>query len=264
MKLFLIICLTFQCIYGDNLNEYAESIIIKNVATNQIIVSNNKDKKIRPASLTKILTSIIAIESGLMDYKVNITEDMLNVEPSVIGLKDGDLILLSDLVKSALISSSNDSTKSISIFLGKGYTSVEKEQKFIKYMNVKAKSIGMKNTNFTNASGFDIGEHYTTADDLLKLTEYVIKNKTFNEIVKLKEYTFSSINSNRKFYSKTHNKLMLSNKDVIGLKTGYTKKAGPCLIARGIKDNKDVILIMINSKVNRWDVSNSLFKKLLS
>lgn len=264
MKLILIMLFMFQSIFANELNEYAESLLIKDISTNKVLVSNNQDKKIRPASLTKIMTSIIAIESGLLNYKVSITEDMLNVEPSIIGLKDGDLILLSDLVKASLISSSNDATKSISIFLGKGQTSYEKEQNFIKYMNLKAKEIGMKNTNFTNSSGFDIGEHYTTASDLLKLTEYAIKNKQFNEIVKLKQYTFSSINSNRKFYAKTHNKLLLSNKDVVGLKTGYTKKAGPCLIARGKKDNKDVILIMINSKVNRWDVSNSIFKKLLS
>lgn len=248
---------------NQNLNEYAESMIVKNLITNKTLVSNNQQKKIRPASLTKIMTSIIAIESGLMDYKVNISEDMTNVEPSIIGLKEGDIVLLSDLVKSALIASSNDATKSISIYLGKGHNSLEKEQNFIKYMNLKAKIIGMKNTTFTNASGFDFGEHYTTAEDLLKLSEYAIKNKTFNEIVKLKTYAFSSINSNKKFYAKTHNKLMLSNKDVIGLKTGYTKKAGPCLIARAKKDNKDILLIIINSKVNRWDISNSIFKQLL-
>lgn len=229
-------------------------MIIKDLNTKQTLLSFNETKKVSPASLTKILTAIVAIETKRMDEKFTITKEMINVEPTKINLKVGDTIFVKDLVHAILISSSNDAAKSLSIYLGNG-----KEQNFIDKMNEKTKKIGMKNSHFTNASGFDIGNHHSTSEDLMKLAEYAVKNKLFNEIVKKKEYTFYSTNTNTKYVSKTHNKLLNSEEHAIGIKTGYTKKAGPCLIARIKKDKKDILIIVLNAKINRFDAAKNIF-----
>lgn len=261
-KIFLILSLFFHAfLYAENidLTQFADGMLIKDINKKNTIFSFNENKKISPASLTKIMTAIIAIESKKLNEKVLITKEMLNVEPSKIGLKEGEIVYLKDLVYTLLISSSNDCAKAISIYLGNN-----NEQKFIFEMNRKAKRLGMYNTNYTNSSGFDIGEHYTTLEDLMTLSEYAIKNKIFNDIVKLQEYKFKSLNSNKIFISKTHNKLLNKYEYAVGIKTGYTKKAGPCLIARVKKDNKDLILIMVNSKLDRWETAKSIFDILIS
>jgi len=223
-----------------------DSIIVKDLSTNKTIFKKNEEKIVRPASLTKIMTSILAIESGKMDSVVTITEPMIDVEPTKLDLKVGDKVRLKDLVHAALIRSANDAAYSIAYYLGGG-----DKDKFLDMMNKKAKALGMRRTNFSNPAGFDTPNHQTTASDLMLLTEYAIKSKTFNTIVNLNSYSFSTLNTNRKFYVYTSNKLKRADKYVVGVKTGYTNKAGACLIARGKKDKKDVLLVMLNAD-NRW------------
>lgn len=223
-----------------------DSIMVKDLSSNKMIFKKNEAKLVRPASLTKIMTSILAIESGKMDSVVTITKPMIDVEPTKLGLQVGDRVKLRDLVHAALIKSANDAAYSIAYYLGSG-----DKNKFIKLMNAKAKILGMVNTNFSNPAGFDTPNHKTTASDLMKLTEYAIKNKTFNAIVNLDSYRFSTLNTGKKFFVYTSNKLQRQNKYVVGVKTGYTSKAGACLIARAKKNNKDVLLVMLNAE-NRW------------
>lgn len=231
------------------------SYIVKEVGSNEILMSKNRTKKIAPASLTKILTATLAIESGKLNEYVTITKEAANVQPTRAGFKVGDEVLLLDLVKAALVNSSNDAATAIGIHVG-GSTAT-----FAEMMNQKAVQIGMKNSHFTNACGFDIGQHYSTADDLLKLSEYAIKNKTFNEIVKLDEVLITPKDGGKVYKLETHNKLLDKYKYAIGVKTGFTNKAGSCLIARAQKDNKDVIVIMLKSKTNRWLLAEDMFEK---
>ncbi|MCI0501703.1 MAG: serine hydrolase [Epsilonproteobacteria bacterium] len=231
---------TFNAIGKDS-----DSIIIKDLSKNTMIYKKNENKALRPASLTKIMTCILAIESGKMNSTVTITKPMIQVEPTKLDLKVGDQVKLKDLVHAALIKSANDAALSIAYYLGNN------EEEFIKMMNKKAKKIGMKNTNFVNPSGFDDDKHKSTAKDLMKLAEYAIKNNTFNSIVKQKKYTFKTLNNNKTFSVYTSNKLQRENKYVVGLKTGYTSGAGACLIARAKKDNKDILIVMLNAD-NRW------------
>ncbi|MDD2653116.1 MAG: serine hydrolase [Sulfurimonas sp.] len=223
-----------------------DSIIVKDLSSNKTIFKKNEEKLVRPASLTKIMTSILAIESGKMNDVVTITKPMIDVEPTKLGLQVGDKVRLGDLVHVALIRSANDAAYSIAYYLGGG-----SKDTFVEMMNKKAKTLGMKHTNFSNPAGFDTPNHKSTAFDLMKLTEYTIKNTTFNKIVNLNTYSFSTLNTNRKFQVYTSNKLKRANKYVVGVKTGYTNEAGACLIARGKKGEKDVLLVMLNAE-NRW------------
>jgi|GEM_PF-336917 len=231
------------------------SYIVKEVGSGEVLMSKNKNKKIAPASLTKILTSILAIESGKLGEYVTITKEATGVEPTKAGFRVGDEVLLLDLVKAALVNSSNDAATAIGIYVG-GSTA-----NFAEMMNKKAGEIGMANSHFTNACGFDKGSHYSTADDLLKLSEYAIKNRVFNEIVKLDSVAIQPRNSDKTYRLRTHNKLLDKYQYAIGVKTGYTNKAGGCLIARAKKDDKDVLVIMLKSKTDRWVLAEDIFEK---
>lgn len=232
-----------------------DSIIVKDLSKNKTIFTKAENKPVRPASLTKIMTAMLAIESGKLNNVVTITKEMSNVEPTKTGLKPGDTVFLKDLVHAAMIKSANDAATAIAYYLGNG-----DKDRFVAMMNKKAKSIGMSNTTFTNPSGFDIGNHKSTAKDLLTLSEYAIKNKTFNEIVKLNKYVFKTLNTGRKVTVYTSNKLQKQDKYVVGIKTGYTAKAGACLIARAKKNDKDILLVMLNSE-NRWETAKTALEQ---
>jgi serine-type D-Ala-D-Ala carboxypeptidase (penicillin-binding protein 5/6) len=223
-----------------------DSIIVKDLNKKKLIFSKDENQILRPASLTKIMTAMLAIESGKMNSVVTITPEMKKVEPTIANFKIGEKFYLKDLVHAAMIKSANDAANSIAIYLGNG-----SKQKFVAMMNVKAKKLGMRNTNFTNPCGFDIGNHSSTANDLLKLTEYAIKNKPFNSIVKLEKYAFNAINTKSRYVVHSSNKLLANEPYIVGVKTGYTNEAGACLIARAKNNNKDVLMVMLNVN-NRW------------
>jgi D-alanyl-D-alanine carboxypeptidase (penicillin-binding protein 5/6) len=232
----------------NKIEKELDSIIVKDLNTNELIYKKNELKHIRPASLTKIMTSMLAIESGKMNEVVTITKPMTNVIPTKLGLQVGEKLYLRDLVSVALVKSANDAAYAIGYFLGDGDLS-----RFLVMMNKKAKLIGMLDTTFTNPAGFDTQSHHSTAHDLLLLTEYAIQNETFNKIVDKNSYAFTTLNTKRSFKVYTSNKLKKDDKYVVGVKTGYTNGAGPCLIARAKKDDKDVLLVMLNATKNRWE-----------
>ncbi|WP_333804486.1 D-alanyl-D-alanine carboxypeptidase family protein [Sulfurospirillum sp.] len=245
---------------ADRIKRNTDSIIAKDLTTKQLIFAKDEQKINQPASLTKIMTAMLAIESGRMNEVVTITREMIQVEPTKAGLRVGEKFYLRDLVKAAMVMSANDAAMSIGVFLGDGDV-----DKFVGMMNRKAKAIGMRNTNFTNPCGFDssnFGNHYSTALDLLNLSEYAIKNSAFNDMAKLKRHDFKAINTKRGYAAYTHNKLLNNYKYAVGIKTGYTQKAGPCLIARAKKDDKDILVVMLNSE-HRWNDIKTIFEDVL-
>lgn len=245
---------------ADRIKRNTDAIIAKDLNSKQLIFAKDEQKINQPASLTKIMTAMLAIESGRMNEVVTITREMIQVEPTKAGLRVGEKFYLRDLVKAAMVMSANDAAMSIGVFLGDGDV-----DKFVGMMNRKAKAIGMKNTNFTNPCGFDssnFGHHYSTALDLLTLSEYAIKNSAFNDMAKLKRHNFQAVNTKRSYAAYTHNKLLNNYKYAVGIKTGYTQKAGPCLIARAKKDNKDVLVVMLNSE-HRWNDIKTIFEDVL-
>jgi len=232
------------------------SYIVKEVGSSTLLMAKDVDRPVSPASLTKILTCTIAIESGRLQQEVLITPESTMVEPSKAGFKPGEKIKLLDLVKAAMVNSSNDAAFAIAIFLSGNVDS------FVVAMNSKAKMIGMKNSRFTNPAGFDKGIYAgntSTAGDLLRLTEYAVKNPVFNEIARLDKAVFTEETTHKLYSLKTHNKLLDKYPYAVGIKTGYTTKAGACLIARAIKNNKDLLLVMLNAKTDRWNVAANMF-----
>lgn len=242
---------------AERIKKNTDAIIAKDLTTKQLIFTKDAQKINQPASLTKIMTAMLAIESGRMNDVVTITREMTHVEPTKANLRVGEKFYLKDLVKAAMVMSANDAAMAIGVYLGDG-----DETKFAQMMNQKAKKIGMTNTNFTNPCGFDIGDHHSTAQDLMVMSEYAIKNNTFNEMASLKRHDFKAINTKRAYAAYTHNKLLSNYKYAVGIKTGFTQKAGPCLIARAKKGNKDVLVVMLNSE-QRWKNARTIFEDIL-
>ncbi|MEI7824780.1 MAG: D-alanyl-D-alanine carboxypeptidase [Chlorobiaceae bacterium] len=237
------------------------SYIVKETGRPTVLGEKDIERTVSPASLTKILTCIMAIESGRLEDNVLITKESTMVEPSKAGFNEGDRIRLVDLVKAAMINSSNDAAFAIAIHL---YGNVDS---FVAAMNSKARRIGMKNSRFTNPAGFDKGIYagnISTAEDLLRLTEYSVKNPVFNQIARLEQAIFMEQTTRKVYCLKTHNKLLNKYPYAVGIKTGFTTKAGKCLIARAIKDNKDILLVMLNAKTDRWNVAVNIFDKAFS
>jgi serine-type D-Ala-D-Ala carboxypeptidase (penicillin-binding protein 5/6) len=232
------------------------SYIVKETGSSSILMAKDIDRPVSPASLTKILTCIMAIESGRLEEDVVITKESTMVEPSKAGFKPGDRIKLIDLVKAAMVNSSNDAAFAIAIYLSGTVDS------FVAAMNYRAQRIGMKNSRFTNPAGFDkemYAGNISTAGDLLRLTEYAIRNPVFNLVARLDKAVFVEQTSHKLYSLKTHNKLLDKYPYAVGIKTGYTTKAGRCLIARAVKDNKDILLVMLNAKTDRWNVAAEMF-----
>jgi D-alanyl-D-alanine carboxypeptidase (penicillin-binding protein 5/6) len=241
-------------------NAPIDSYIVKEIGTPALLMAKDIDRSVSPASLTKILTCIMAIESGKLDQNVLITKESTLVEPSKAGFREGDRIKLLDLVKAAMVSSSNDAAFAIAIHLSGNVNA------FVASMNYKAKVIGMKNSIFTNPAGFDKGIYEgnsSTAGDLMRLTEYSVKNPVFNQVARLEMVAIKEQTTGKLYALKTHNKLLNKYPYAVGIKTGYTNRAGGCLIARAIKDNKDILLVMLNAR-NRWDIASNMFDSAFS
>ena len=232
------------------------ALLVKDMTNNKMLYSKEAFKQLKPASLTKVMTVLVAIEQGNLERPVTITYEMIQVEPTIAGYKPGDVIRLKDLIMAAMIKSDNDAAKSIGIAVG------GTEKRFVEMMNAKAKALGMKNTHFMNPCGFDHPKHFSTPSDLLKMTEHAIKNKYFNDISKKNRHAYSSVNGKKKFMAYTHNRLLNQYQYAVGVKTGYTSKAGPCLIARAKKNGKDCLIVMMNSKEDRWKTAKQIFEQV--
>ncbi len=237
------------------------SYIVKERGRTVPLMAKDIERAVSPASLTKILTCVMAIESGRLEEDVVITKEATMVEPSKAGFHQGDKIRLIDLVKAALVNSSNDAAFAIAIHLSGNVNS------FVAAMNYRAQRIGMRNSRFTNPAGFDNGIYTgnsSTAEDLLRLTEYAVRNHVFNQVARLEEAVFMEQTTRKLYCLKTHNKLLDKYPYAVGIKTGYTTRAGKCLIARAVKDNHDILLVMLNAKTDRWNVAVDIFDTAFS
>jgi D-alanyl-D-alanine carboxypeptidase (penicillin-binding protein 5/6) len=236
----------------------AQAFLAKETNSSVILYGRNVHKKLSPASLTKVMTAVLAVESGKLNDIVTITKEATLVEPFKMGAKVGDKFLMRDLLIATMVSSSNDAAMAIALHLSGS------NGRFANMMNAKAKELGMSNTHFTNPCGFDTGENVSTAYDLMLLTQHAIQSEDINTIANYRRTVVSNTAKTKHYKIKTHNKLLEYNSMAIGLKTGYTAKAGPCLIARAKDGGKDAILIILHSdRGARWKISKKYFDLIL-
>lgn len=212
----------------------AQSEIAMELSTGTVLAGTNAMAKLPMASTTKILTALIVIEDCNIDKVIQVPDCAVGVEGSSIYLKKEEHISIRDLLYGLLLRSGNDSAVALAVHHS---GSIEK---FAQAMNERAKKIGAENSNFTNPSGLPDPSHYTTAQDLCKIACYAMKNKLFKEIVSTKEYSGEF----RSFANK--NKMLRLYEGANGVKTGYTVKAGRCLVSSAERNGMDIVCVVLN------------------
>ena len=215
----------------------ATSAILMDTDNNRILYSKNIHEVRSVASISKIMTAVIAIESGKLDETVTINDSINKAYGSAIYIKVGEKLTLRDLVYGLMLRSGNDAALAIADYVGK--------DSFIEMMNNKASEIGMKNTTFNNPHGLDEEKgNYSTAYDMAILTSYAMKLDEYRKIVSTKKYT---LKTNKNTYVwKNKNKLLSLYKYATGGKTGFTKIAKRTLVTTASKDNINLVAVTLN------------------
>lgn len=223
-----------QAAYGYN----GSSSIVMEVSTKRVLYGKNINQRLPMASTTKIMTGLAVLENSKLDEVVTIPRKAVGVEGSSIYLKEGEKLTVKELLYGLMLRSGNDAATALAIHTGK---SVEG---FVKMMNDKALSLGLKNTHFTNPHGLHNQNHFTSAYDLAYISATAMQNPVFAEIVGTKFITIGGMDGNRYLYNK--NKLLKSYPGATGVKTGFTKKAGRCLVASSKRNGMEVIAVTLN------------------
>lgn len=241
---FLTVC--FIALLNDipayaSVNVSAQSAVLMCVNNGEILFSRNADKQLSMASTTKIMTSLLALEAAAPDTEITVTKEMVSVEGTSMGLLPGDSVSLEELVYGMLLQSGNDAANTVAYVLGGS------PEGFSKFMNERAAQIGMNNSNFVTASGLDDENHYSTAYDMALLACECIKNPEFVSICSQKSARLTYGNPPYARTLTNHNKLLWRSDDVIGIKTGFTKKSGRCLVSAAERNGITLVAVTLNA-----------------
>ena len=238
ITLFITLSLLFpQVSFAENLALSASSYILMDEVSGRVIVEHNCHQRMPMASTTKIMTALIALEKCDLEDLVKIDERSINIEGSSIYLKNNEKISIKDLLYGLMLRSGNDAAVAIANY-------VNSEEEFVELMNEKAKSLNAKNTNFANPHGLSHDDHYSTAYDLALITREAFKYDIFEEISSAKTYT-AKREENEYFINK--NKTLWEYDGGDGVKIGYTKAAGRCLVSSANRDGMRLIAVSLNA-----------------
>lgn len=222
----------------------ASAAVVMVAQTGEVVYEHNAHKRLSMASTTKIMTAILALEESSGEELVTVSANASSQEGSSIYLKTGEQVEMEDLVFGMMLNSGNDAACAVAEHIG-GTSDV-----FAQMMTNKAKEIGAQNTSFKNANGLDAEGHYSTAYDMAVITAYGLKNENFKKIVSTKNAQID--NGETITYLRNHNKLLWNYDGCIGVKTGYTKKTGRCLVSAAEKDGVTLIAVTLNAP-NDWE-----------
>jgi len=246
--IFLIGLLLPICINALEMNLYSKNAIVYDTVDKvNLYELGDSNEHVKIASLTKIMTSIVALENiENLDEEVTINLTMLSGIPwdaSIAGLKLGDVVTKRDLVYASLLPSGADATNSLAYIVSGSVP------KYVELMNKKAKEIGMNDTNFVNVTGYDRDGQYSTVNDVLKMLLYALENETFKSIYTTKEHILKNglkVSSTLNLYNKLYN---FNLDGIMGSKTGYTDGAGTCMSALINSNDRDLIVITLGAPV---------------
>lgn len=238
------------------LDTSASCAIVMDQNSNRIIYSKNIHTVRSVASISKIMTAVLALESGKLEDQVTIGEEILKAYGSAIYLQVGEKLTLKDLVYGLMLRSGNDAALAIATYVS-GNT-----ENFVKKMNEKALQIGMKNTTFHNPHGLDEEDgNFSTAYDMAILTSYAMKNETYKKIVGTKKYTLKT--DKNSYVWKNKNKLLNTYQYTTGGKTGFTEIAKRTLVSTASKDNTDLVVVTLNDG-NDFEDHKKLYEEAFS
>ena len=223
----------------------AQSAILIEQSSGRVLYENNADEERLIASITKIMTAVVALEHGELSARYKVTSaDM--VEGSSMYLQVGEELTLEELLYGLMLVSGNDAALAVAHCV-----SGEIED-FVALMNDTARALGMTHTSFANPNGLDADSHYSSARDMARLTAYALENETFRRIVSTEYVTIGER------YLKNHNKLLSLYEGCLGVKTGYTKAAGRTLVCAAQRDGMELICVTLKDG-NDWNDHTALF-----
>lgn len=269
-KIFIILLCTFlilipfgNVLSADIVNQpsiSADASIVIDNKTNKILYSKNENKKMYPASTTKILTAILVIENSNLDDLVTASYDAIMSIPdgySIANIQIGEQLTVEQLLELLLVHSANDAANVLSEFIGGSTDS------FVSMMNNRINELGLSNSHFTNVYGMHNENHYTTAHDLAIIMKYCLKNDTFR---KISGQASCSIPSTNKYGTRTYNstnELLIPNsssyyKYLTTGKTGFTSQAKECLVSSAYKDDLELIGVVLGSN-NRFSDTRAIY-----
>lgn len=250
MIIFMILCLLPANVFS--LTVSSQSACLMDMDSGRVLFAKSKDNPRLIASITKIMTAILAIESGKLDEEVTVGEEVLKMYGSNIYIELNEKMTLRDLIYGLLLRSGNDAAIVISVFIG------GTEENFVKMMNQKAKMIGMKNTVFNNPHGLDEEtENKSTAYDMALLSSYANQNKIYREISSTKKYQTQSDKKSYLWYNR--NKLLTLYDKATGGKTGYTPRAGRTLVTTATNKKLNLTVVTLNDG-NEYDTHEQLYE----
>lgn len=233
-------------------SNHAQAAALIDVTSGRLLYSKSGDERMRIASLTKIMTAIVAIERGNLKDPVKVTKNSFAKEGSSLFLKLGEEMSLENLLYGLMLRSGNDAASAIAEHVGGS------EEGFVLMMNEKAAVLGLSNSHFMNPHGLDHDKHYSTANDVAKLTAYALKNPTFREIVKTPVKRAPNPNEKWDYKWDNKNKMLRFYEGADGVKTGYTKKAFRCLVSSATRGGQQIAVVTLNDGDDWNDHSNML------
>lgn len=255
--LIFLLCITSAAFCNPSPPKFnASGAILIDAKTGQVLFEKDADKQLPPASTTKIMTAILALESNRLEETTTISAKAANTAGSTMYLEKGQIITLHELLTGLMLRSGNDSAIAIAEFIA---GSVDD---FVVQMNEKAKELGAYHTQFQNPNGLPTPGHYSTAYDLAWITRYAMNNPIFAEIVNTKHTSVDwkdSRGNNHEQNLQNTNKLLWMLAEADGVKTGTTNEAGPCLVASATRQNQRLIAVILHDKA-RWQNSQKLLQ----
>ncbi len=216
----------------------AKSAVLLDGNTDSIIYEKNSAQRLPMASTTKIMTALVAIEHIPLDREVTVAAAACGVEGSSVYLREGEKFTMEELLYALLLNSANDAATQIAI------ATAGSVEDFAGLMNEKAAELGLADTHFTNPHGLDNEEHYTSARDLAVIASAALKNPTFRQICSTYRHTIGTGESTR--YLLNHNRMLKLYKDAIGVKTGFTKRSGRCLVSAAERDGVTLVAVTLS------------------
>ncbi len=259
MKRIGLLCVAFAYLFlalslpvkADGITVSAQSAVLLDVETGEVLFEKNADTLRAMASTTKLMTALVAAEYGDWSQKITVGAEAVAVEGSSLGLRVGDTLTLRDAVCGMLLCSGNDAANAVALALAPTLTD------FADKMNQKAKVLGMTRTTFVTPSGLDAPQHLSTARDMALLGSAVLQEPTLAEICRQKSAPI--LIGGRRVTVSNHNRLLSLYPYAVGLKTGFTKKAGRCLVSAAVRDGRRLVAVTLQAP-NDWDDHTRLFE----
>ena len=235
--------------------ENAKASAVYDCLKEEFIYENNSHEPLAVASTTKIMTCLLTLEQENIDEEFTVSSEAIRTEGSSMGLLDGDKVTLRTLALGMMLPSGNDAANAAAVKIAGS------KEKFVLRMNERARELGMENTSFSTPSGLDEGGNCSTAHDMALLAAEALKNEDFRKTASLK--TCRAGVGERYLYLKNHNKLLFRNDSVTGVKTGFTKKAGRCLVSSASLKGREFIIVTLNMG-DDFNIHEIAYKKIES